>query len=260
MSSRRQFGVKPRPSKPRPSSSATSFTSSRCSCVSSAGLVERLERRARELELAAGLQRELSAPRGQRDDVAAFDHRLPAEARHALSRAPMPSGPHRAAAAASARRSRTSRARCRCATPRGGLLPAAKYSTSWRRFVIGVRRPTGGADIRLLPRAPALAVERRCRMSFLTRARVWFMTLAESPPPISPGRAQASNGSPDARESPESRRRLPPVADSACQQARAAIAAVSARRTRGPSPTAVTMAVNAAKVKLARQSRPPARS
>ena len=39
-----------------PSGSPTLSTSRRCSCVSAADLVQRLERRAGELELAAGLE------------------------------------------------------------------------------------------------------------------------------------------------------------------------------------------------------------
>src|SRR5258708_33034027 len=50
----------------------------------------------------------------------------------------------------------------------GGLLPAAKYSISCRRFSIGVPPPDGGADIR--PRLPRSlrssgGWERRGRMS-----------------------------------------------------------------------------------------------
>ena len=54
-----------------------------------AGLVQRLQRRAAELELAAGLEADVAAVLGQRDRVAVLQHRLPAEAgRQALEQRP----------------------------------------------------------------------------------------------------------------------------------------------------------------------------
>src|SRR5579885_3720118 len=49
-----------------------------------AGLVQRLERRARELELSAGLQRDRAVTLGERDRILALQHRRPAEAREPL--------------------------------------------------------------------------------------------------------------------------------------------------------------------------------
>ena len=61
-----------------------------------AGLVDGLERRAGELELAAGLERDRAAADrvGEADDVAAVEDRVPAEeAFHRLEQPRMPRGP-----------------------------------------------------------------------------------------------------------------------------------------------------------------------
>ena len=116
-------------------------------------LVQGLERRTREFELAARLERDAGVVALQRDRVVAFGDRLPAEARHAFQHGADAVRPVIGqAASASPCGSRTSRARCPCASRARGLLPAAKYSISCRRFSIGVPPPDGGADIR--PRLP----------------------------------------------------------------------------------------------------------
>jgi hypothetical protein len=57
------------------------------------GLVQGLERRAREFELAARLERDAGVGALQRNRVVALDDRLPAKARQPSSMARMPSGP-----------------------------------------------------------------------------------------------------------------------------------------------------------------------
>ena len=57
-----------------------------------AGLVQVLERRARQLELAGGLEADGAVGAGQGDDLAAFLDRLPAELGQASSRSRMPPG------------------------------------------------------------------------------------------------------------------------------------------------------------------------
>ena len=72
------------PRKPTPISSATAFTSLRWLVDFAAGVVDRFERRAGKLELARGLERDRRVVARERDQLAAFEHALPAEARHAF--------------------------------------------------------------------------------------------------------------------------------------------------------------------------------
>ena len=64
-----------------PSGRATSRSCARCAISSLAGLVHGLDRRAGQLELAAGLERDRAAAGhvGEPDDVLALHDRLPAE-------------------------------------------------------------------------------------------------------------------------------------------------------------------------------------
>ena len=69
----------PRPRKPRPSRSPTALHCSRCRAGLGAGLVQIFERRARQLELAGGLEADVAVGAGERDDLAVLLDRLPAE-------------------------------------------------------------------------------------------------------------------------------------------------------------------------------------
>jgi len=101
----------------------------------------------RKLELPAGLERDVGLAALERDRVVALDHGLPAEARQASSMARIPpavigQGLQRLPVKAEL-------LVLGAHAPGGlGLLPAAKYSISCRRFSIGVPPPDGGADIR----------------------------------------------------------------------------------------------------------------
>ena len=93
------FGEKPSPRKPMPSSPPTSLDLDEMLAELLVGLVHGLERRAGQLELAAGLEADGAAFRAilaaERDDVAVLSDRVPAEAvvqRFAAARA-MPRSP-----------------------------------------------------------------------------------------------------------------------------------------------------------------------
>ena len=169
MSSRVHSGAKPRPMKPAPISPATCLTSSRCCCSPRPRLVQRLERRARQLELAAGLERDAGAVALQRNRVVAFGDRLPAEARHALQhgadavRPVIGQGLQRRSCG-----SRTSRARCPCAKRRGACCRQRSTRSAAADSRSARRRPTVVRTYDpLLPGSPAAwsGCERRGRMS-----------------------------------------------------------------------------------------------
>ena len=71
----------PSPRKPMPSGAAISRTCARCAINSALGLMHGLDRRARQFELPARLQRDRAAAGDviEPDDVAALHDRLPAE-------------------------------------------------------------------------------------------------------------------------------------------------------------------------------------
>ena len=124
---------------PSPSSSQTSRTWRRCSCTSSQVWCTVSSGAPGQLELAARLEgdRTLRVV-GERDHVVALDHRLPAEARHALQQgadAVRPVIGHAAQIGRGGRR--ISRARCRSARTRAASIPDSRYSTSCRQSVIG---------------------------------------------------------------------------------------------------------------------------
>ena len=110
-----------------------------------AGLVDGLERRAGELELAAGLEADVGAVLGQADELAAPPRPAPS---HSARRGPTASRgsssrPHRGGAAGRPGGSRTSRARCRSAirpracSRRPDSRRAARGSRSGRRLTGG---------------------------------------------------------------------------------------------------------------------------
>jgi hypothetical protein len=106
-----------------------------------AGLVDRLQRCARQLQLPAGLEADIRAVLLEADDVVAFEDR--ATSRNAAAAPPASRArsvrPRRAAASACRGNSRTSRARSRCASPRAactrlrGIRPVARAARWGRR-------------------------------------------------------------------------------------------------------------------------------
>ena len=72
------------PRKPRPELVGDGFDFLQVLVDFAAGVVDRFERRAGKFELAGGLERHRGVVARQRDELAAFDHALPAEARHAF--------------------------------------------------------------------------------------------------------------------------------------------------------------------------------
>ena len=184
-----------------PSSSATSFTSFRWVCTSSQVSCIVSSGAPDSSNWPPGSRRDVAGPAGQRDDVVVLVHRLPAEALQAPEQgADAASAPHRACGEGSPGRSRTSRARCRCATCVGRLVS-------------------------LLDIFDQLALAGDRFAARLGRSRHLWANLSDCG-------NRRKNHLAGGRSRPSPR--------SACQQARAAIAAVSARSTRGPRPTGVT--------------------
>ncbi len=165
-----------------------------------AGLVDRLDRGAGKLELSAGLQRDVAGPAGERDDIAVFFHRLPAEALQAAEQGADALRPLIGHAAK-------------------GLQIEAEF------LMLGADAPLLGRLVSLLDIFHQLALAGDRFAARLGRSRHLWANLSDCG-------NRRKNHLAGGRSRPSPR--------SACQQARAAIAAVSARSTRGPRPTGVT--------------------
>ena len=177
----------------------------------------------------------------QGDDVVALHDRLPAEAvRSGLPAArECRAGPHRERAAACRCGRRTSRARCRCASARVGFAPAAIQAIEVvaRAHGRGRRAVLAGGHRGYLSRS----LRRR-------RSPPWHgggLLLVYKPRPRTSHARSASQ-----RQSPST----------AFTRARAATAAVSARRMRGPSEMRVTNGWRQQRRARPRRSRPRVRS
>ena len=139
-----------------PSALPASRTSSRWRLRLRGGLVQRGDRRARQLELPARLQRDrlraLPLRPLQRDDIVALDDRLPAEATDHLlhQRADAVRARHRGSARWCRYGTGTSRAPCRSASCALGFSPAAIQATrSARARMVGLGAPSWRVDIRV---------------------------------------------------------------------------------------------------------------
>ena len=202
----------PSPRKPSPSRSPTALTCCEVAAAFGAALVKVLERRARQFELPGGLEADGAVGAGQRDDLAAFLDRLPAELGQADQQVADAARlvPRRRAMIARADR-RTSHARCRCATPRAASR-RPKRSTADRRGSRSAGSRTGRCawSLRSRPSAPRI------------RASIPLMVDSET-----------------YRQSPAA----------AIHAATAASAAVSARRMRGPR--LIACALGAARIAAA---------